>query len=198
MCAQLFLLLGSILTLLNYCVLQVQSIVETLLEALPTPSYSVQEAVSDCLAPLMSALATDKTYVHSLAQRLLTATLSGPDYPHRYPSAVAYLQPLLPSQTCSQTLTYADLLIDFDVCNAHGTGCYLCFFTDPLDICCALFTMSPCKCCVDLSVSDVISSLSGCTWCRTLILTNFLQCFPISNLCYACIVNYNSQQRHCL
>ena len=57
---------------------------ETLLEALPTPSYSVQEAVSDCLAPLMSGLATDKAYVQSLAQRLLTATLSGPDYPHRY------------------------------------------------------------------------------------------------------------------
>lgn len=56
---------------------------ETLLEALPTPSYSVQEAVSDCLAPLMSGLATDKSYVQSLAQRLLTATLSGPDYPHR-------------------------------------------------------------------------------------------------------------------
>ena len=65
-------------------VLQVQSIVETLLEALPTPSYSVQEAVSDCLAPLMSGLATHTTYVQSLAQRLLAATLSGPDYPHRY------------------------------------------------------------------------------------------------------------------
>ena len=63
---------------------QVQSIVGTLLEALPTPSYSVQEAVSDCLAPLMSGLATDKSYVQSLAQRLLDATLSGPDYPHRY------------------------------------------------------------------------------------------------------------------
>ena len=63
---------------------QVQSIVGTLLEALPTPSYSVQEAVSDCLAPLMSGLATDRSYVQSLAQRLLDATLSGPDYPHRY------------------------------------------------------------------------------------------------------------------
>lgn len=64
--------------------MQVQSIVGTLLEALPTPSYSVQEAVSDCLAPLMAGLATDKAYVQSLAQRLLDATLSGPDYPHRY------------------------------------------------------------------------------------------------------------------
>ena len=61
-----------------------QSIVETLLEALPTPSFSVQEAVSDCLAPLMPGLATNKSYVQSLAQRLLTATLTGPDYPHRY------------------------------------------------------------------------------------------------------------------
>ncbi|DBB12167.1 TPA: hypothetical protein ACH3X3_006274 [Trebouxia sp. C0006] len=66
---------------------KVQSIVGTLLEALPTPSYSVQEAVSDCLAPLMSGLATDKSYVQSLAQRLLDATLSGPDYPHRRGSA---------------------------------------------------------------------------------------------------------------
>ena len=57
---------------------------ETLLEALPTPTYSVQEAVSDSLAPMMSGLATDKAYVQSLAQRLLTATLTGPDYPHRY------------------------------------------------------------------------------------------------------------------
>ena len=64
--------------------LQVQSIVGTLLEALPTPSYSVQEAVSDCLAPLMSGLAADKTYVQTLAKRLLDATLAGPDYPHRY------------------------------------------------------------------------------------------------------------------
>lgn len=70
---------------------QVQSIVGTLLEALPTPSYSVQEAVSDCLAPLMSGLATDKSYVKSLAQRLLDATLSGPDYPHRYCIASARL-----------------------------------------------------------------------------------------------------------
>lgn len=76
-------------------VLQVQSIVETLLEALPTPSYSVQEAVSDCLAPLMSGLATDKTYVESLAQRLLTATLSGPDYPHRYPAPLAAITDVL-------------------------------------------------------------------------------------------------------
>ena len=84
--------------------LQVQSIVGTLLEALPTPSYSVQEAVSDCLAPLMSGLATDKSYVQSLAQRLLDATLSGPDYPHRYCIASARLPCCLLSPSVPATV----------------------------------------------------------------------------------------------
>ena len=129
-----------------------QSIVETLLEALPTPSYSVQEAVSDCLAPLMSGLATDKSYVQSLAQRLLTATLSGPDYPHRYipvpfccgiPAPFAAIIALL-------TNLLTDLLTHFDIDSAYVIGCYLCFsadatnkFTLRYDVCCApLKTMS--------------------------------------------------------
>ena len=64
--------------------LQVKSIVQTLLDALPTPSYSVQEAVSGCLSPLMQGLSSDKAYVQSLAQRLLDSALTGPDYPHRF------------------------------------------------------------------------------------------------------------------
>ena len=64
--------------------MQVKSIVQTLLEALPTPSYSVQEAVSGCLSPLMQGLSSDKEYVQSLAQRLLDSALTGPDYPHRH------------------------------------------------------------------------------------------------------------------
>lgn len=69
--------------------MQVKSIVQTLLDALPTPSYSVQEAVSGCLSPLMQGMSSDKEYVQSLAQRLLESALTGPDYPHRHaPRAV--------------------------------------------------------------------------------------------------------------
>ena len=66
-----------------YHALQVKSIVQTLLDALPTPSYSVQEAVSGCLSPLMQGLSQDQVYVQSLAKRLLDSALTGPDYPHR-------------------------------------------------------------------------------------------------------------------
>ena len=76
-----------------------KSIVQTLLDALPTPSYSVQEAVSGCLSPLMQGMSSDKEYVQSLAQRLLESALAGPDYPHRH-AVLAVLLCLLCCSAC--------------------------------------------------------------------------------------------------
>ena len=56
---------------LKHAAEQVRSIVETLLEVLTTPSEAVQRAVSGCLPPLMSGLASDAEYIKGLVARLL-------------------------------------------------------------------------------------------------------------------------------
>lgn len=63
--------------------LQVKSIIGTLEEALPTPSHAVQDAVSGCLAPLMTGLAHDKSFIEDLLQRLLCTLVTHPQFAQR-------------------------------------------------------------------------------------------------------------------
>lgn len=48
-----------------------RAVLETLLEVLSTPSEAVQRAVSSCLAPLMTPLAGERSYVEDVIERLL-------------------------------------------------------------------------------------------------------------------------------
>jgi hypothetical protein len=48
-----------------------RAVLETLLEVLATPSEAVQRAVSSCMAPLMTPLAGERTYVEGVLERLL-------------------------------------------------------------------------------------------------------------------------------
>lgn len=63
--------------------MQVQSIVDTLVDVLRTPSAEVQRAVSSCLPPLMPGLASDTTYLDGLVKRLLKMLLKSKSYGDR-------------------------------------------------------------------------------------------------------------------
>jgi len=61
-------------------------------EVLRTPSSDVQQAVSECLGPLMAGLADDETFAQTLIQRLLDLLLKGHSYADRCPSLFQSLQ----------------------------------------------------------------------------------------------------------
>lgn len=62
---------------------QVRSILDTLVDVLRTPSSSVQQAVSDCLVPLMAGLAADQAHVHGLINKVLNLLTKGESYGDR-------------------------------------------------------------------------------------------------------------------
>lgn len=63
---------------------QVKEIVEVLVEALKTPSEPVQRSCGQCLAPLISRLASvDPTYSSELVDRLLEMAVSSEGYADR-------------------------------------------------------------------------------------------------------------------
>jgi hypothetical protein len=57
--------------------------VDTLVEVLRTPSESVQRSVSDCLPPLMQALAGDAAFAERVVGSLLERALKGASYGDR-------------------------------------------------------------------------------------------------------------------
>lgn len=66
-----------------WCCLQIRDILSTLIDVLRTPSSDVQHAVSDCLEPLMSLLASDEDFVKGLLSRVQNMLLKGASYGDR-------------------------------------------------------------------------------------------------------------------
>ena len=62
---------------------QIRSILSTLVDVLRTPSSDVQRAVSDCLEPLMTILASDESFIVSLMNRVQGLLLKGTSYGDR-------------------------------------------------------------------------------------------------------------------
>ncbi|GAX75317.1 hypothetical protein CEUSTIGMA_g2762.t1 [Chlamydomonas eustigma] len=60
-----------------------QTIVETLISVLNTPSESVQRSVSTCLPPLIQSCASDKSYLEALVSRLMSSLTKGSNYGER-------------------------------------------------------------------------------------------------------------------
>ena len=63
--------------------MQIRSILSTLVDVLRTPSSDVQWAVSDCLEPLMTILASDESFIVSLIDRIQGLLLKGTLYSDR-------------------------------------------------------------------------------------------------------------------
>jgi hypothetical protein len=71
--------------------LQVRSIVDTLVDVLKTPSSDVQRSVSDCLSPLMASLAADEVYTDKVLKRVLEVLVKGATYGDRWARSVLSL-----------------------------------------------------------------------------------------------------------
>lgn len=65
--------------------------VNLLFEVLATPSEAVQKAVSECLPPLMPAVAGSREDMEALLQKLLTRLTQSDRYADRYPPSTCLL-----------------------------------------------------------------------------------------------------------